>query len=64
MFESDINALKDAYPRVKDFINENIFADFTIQEQGAIKDILNLQNSLNLFELKFAYILGVREREF
>ena len=64
MFESDINALKDAYPRVKDFINENIFADFTIQEQGAIKDIWNLQNSLNLFELKFAYILGVREREF
>ena len=61
---SDINALKEMYPNVKKFFDENIFSNFTFQEKETIKEIINLENIRNWLEVKFSFILGLREKEF
>ncbi len=59
--DNEIKNIKKKYPRVQDFLEEEIIEDITDEEQKAIIEIINLENSINNISDKIVYKLGMSE---
>lgn len=61
MLNNKIRDIKEKYPRVQDFFEEETIKDITEDEQKAIMEIINLENAIDNISDKIVYKLGMNE---
>lgn len=58
----EINNLKNKYPKVLDYLENNKITEFTTEEKKVILEIIKLEDMRNAIEVKEAFALGIREK--
>lgn len=58
----EINNLKNKYPKVLDYLENNKITEFTTEEKKVILEIIKLEDMRNAIEVKESFALGIREK--